>query len=114
MPVLLLERHAGPGRLLRVQGSAVSAEHGNGGPLGQYRNGRRVQILERSRGINDFAVHDGQHGFYSLDLLFRNGEIIFAQHDHVRQLTGNNRSFFARLGGKPGAPLKRDSIVEIG
>ncbi len=78
MLMFLLEGYARAGRLFRVQRRAVTAEYRNRRPLRQHRNGFRVEILERTRGVNDLAVHDGQHGLDLLDIFLRNGEIILA------------------------------------
>src|SRR5512139_2669947 len=99
-------RHAGTRRLSLVKRRAVAAEHGNRRPLRQHWNRLRSLGCELRRRMNDAAAYDGENGFDSLDVFFRDAEVVVRERDDIGELAGGNRTLLVALAGEPAAPLR--------
>src|SRR5271167_2963789 len=83
--------------------SAVTAVLLDRRPVGAHRQCRGCKLCEWFSGINYLAAHYRQHGFQTLDLIFRNRKVVRRQHGQIRQLARCERSLLAVLRREPTA-----------
>ena len=105
--VLMLQHgHAGASGFSNIQRRPVAAEHLDGRPFRQHRQRRRRVRTEFPACMDDFSVHDSEHGFDAFDVLVRNGEVVIRKDGEVSELAWSKGALFARLTRKPTAALR--------
>src|SRR5262245_15250140 len=105
--VLMLQNgHTGTSGFSDVEWGAIAAEHLDGRPFGQHREGRRRVRAEFLCCVHDLSAYDRENGFDAFDVLVRNDEVVLRKDGQVSELAWGKGAFFAGLTRKPTAALR--------